>query len=248
MAMRIAAIPAGVAVAILLLVCVVGTAGASDTAPSNLTLTPVSDTVQLDWTKANDSAYNKAHIIGFWKSGEPGNATAALVTGGLNSVKFPPGILEPDTPYKFEVFSVKTDEDGTPLKDPNRNNDYIYGGSTNVVSHTTGKASDSEPEPTKPPKEPDPPTTPNATDFTISQSGSSAVLKWTPGNDSRITYQRIMRKTPGSTWTAIRVDGDTGTYTDSDMEKGKKYIYRIESWSAKNKKIGVSKRAKITLR
>ena len=236
MAKRLAAMGAALTGSALLMACVVGIVAASSTAPSNLTLTPSGDTFRLEWTKATDSAYSQAHLIGFWKSGEPGNATAALVKGGVNSVTFPPDKLDSGTMYKFQVFSLKTDENGQPVRDADRNDDYVYGGSTNVVSHTTSGTSGSSD------------TDPNATDFTISQSGSTAVLSWTPGNDSRISYQRIMRRTRGSAWTAIRVSSDTNSYTDNGVESGKKYIYRIESWSSKNKKIGLSRPAKITMR
>ena len=91
-------------------------------------------------------------------------------------------------------------------------------------------------------------TTPNASGLAATEQNGAAVLTWTPGDDSGISKQRVKRREPKQDWaTVAEVAGDAATYTDDGVAGGKRYIYRIESWSGDGRSLGVSEPARITM-
>lgn len=211
----------------LMLAVATGIAAGASTAPSDLTLTPSGDIFTLSWTKATDESYNQAHTIHWWETGKPDDYGRAVVRDGLSSTEWKNDHLTAGQTYHFQVFSVKTDEDGLPVVDDDE--EYIPGGNTNTVAYKI-------------------PFQPHPTDLTITQN-SPVILTWEPGNDPRIDYQNVKRRERGSVeWATIRVGKDVGTYTDPAAKIGKKYIYRIESWNDKPKKIGLSRPASVRVR
>ena len=257
MFLRLATPTTAAVIATLLLFTMMFTIAGADSSrtPTNLIVTPTSDSLNLTWTPATDDEYDKCHYIYHWEEGnEDTTKSGALATNGITSITWPDGsIFKPGTTYVFQVTSLKsTGEYGFP--DVDENNRAIVGEASETVSYTTAgdpppDNGDGSNEPTDTPtddpsddpesEEPEEETTPNATNFIATQQGSAAVLSWTPGNDPNISYQNIKRRERGKgDWTTIEVAKDTGSYTDNGVESGKKYIYRIESWSSDGKKSG----------
>ena len=88
-------------------------------------------------------------------------------------------------------------------------------------------------------------TTPDAVGLTATEWNGKVLPTWTPGSDSRISKQRVKRREPRQDWATIEVGGDVATYSDRDVESGKRYIYQIESRNDDDGKLGVSQPAYI---
>ena len=271
MFLRLATPKAAAVIATLLLFALTFTITGADSSrtPTNLIVKPTSDSLNLSWTPGTDEEYNKVHSILHWEQGKQDTTeSGALASGGIKSITWPDGsIFKPGTTYVFQVSSLKSseDENGWDTWETDENNVPIVGGVSETVSYTTaGEPPDDqdtnndpvlvppdddpadEPAPEPEPEQPE--STPNASDFTAVQQGDAAVLNWTPGNDTRIDYQHIKRRERGKgDWTTIRVAADASSYTDNGVSIGKKYIYRIESWSDTDGKIGLSRPAKVKM-
>ena len=82
--------------------------------------------------------------------------------------------------------------------------------------------------------------------LTATEQNGAVVLAWTPGNDSRISGQQVKRREPQQhDWVTIAVGADVATHTDSGVESGKNYIYRVSSLNSDGDSLGPSNRAVI---
>lgn len=203
------------------------------TAPSNLTVQMKGGYVTISWGVAPHENFNKVHYIWQWEKDRTDRTDRqiAVATDGLSTVPWSSrdvGMV-PGTTYQFQVESVKSDENGNTREDENGNPPAI-GGQTDIVRFTL-------------------PETFNPDSLKGWQSGESVALRWAPGTSRSIDRQHIKRREPGDKgWTTIQVDADADSYTDTDVESGHRYIYRIESWSSEDRKLGLSGRFKIRVR
>lgn len=72
------------------------------------------------------------------------------------------------------------------------------------------------------------------TGLTASASNGEVALSWTaPADGATVTGYRILRRIPGSEPKLSPVEDDTGSdatsYTDSEVERGTEYVYRVEA-------------------
>lgn len=85
--------------------------------------------------------------------------------------------------------------------------------------------------------------------LTASGGASSVTLNWTPGQNRNYVKQVVLRRearVEPIVWTESGdLAADATTYTDSDVESGTTYIYRVKALKA-NDKGGLSNRATIT--
>ena len=54
------------------------------------------------------------------------------------------------------------------------------------------------------------------------------VLSWAPGTDARIVKQVVKRRVPRGRWTDVALGVSANGYTDTTVQPGQRYIYRIQ--------------------
>lgn len=224
------AIPGTIILGALLAVATVGVVVAVTTAPSNLR--PYEERVLgkgifLTWTLADHEDYTTFHTIDFWETGQSDNRSVAFVSDGVYIVGFATGFLKPGVEYNFQVKSLKSDGNGNFALD--EHGELIYGGASNIVKKTM----------------PAPSAKRHATSLNATKDGDDVVLTWTGGSANNIESYKVRRRVRGGGWTTFTVDSDATSYTDTTVESGNRYIYRVETWNKNGKKIGVSKPAQI---
>ena len=91
----------------------------------------------------------------------------------------------------------------------------------------------------------------NPTSLTASQRDGAVVLEWTPGRHQSHTSQIVVRREArrGTSLEAIKTFADltAATYTDTTVEAGKKYIYRVRAMKS-NGHYFTSRAEQITVR
>ena len=69
-------------------------------------------------------------------------------------------------------------------------------------------------------------------DLTVTVSASAVELNWTPSTETDVTNQYVLRRVPKASWTKFPVALDASSYTDSSVQPGNRYIYRIAAYTA----------------
>ena len=122
--------------------------------------------------------------------------------------------LTPGTAYKYKLRSLNID----------RHSQW----SEQISISTTGQNPDPNPAPTPIP-------TPNKTQpegLTAVISGTNVVLTWTRGENPNYVSQVVRRRVAGvrpEQWTDVTVGVNDTTYTDTTVQSGTKYIYRVHA-------------------
>ena len=241
---------ATVSIAALLAFMVAATAGvgltvaqsseesATSAAPSNLTATYTEGRLTLRWTKGTDLTYTEQVVE--WR--ESGVTPIRWSTGGMPTgweiLDFPLSVLDAGTTYVFRMGGAK-------LKDG-----FIQGVAySNEVTVTIPAAEAAEeeaspqpesqtkptatattaPEAPAPAAAPPPPPAqrrPSALSATVADG--AVTLSWAPGTHPGIVKQVVKRREPRGRWTDVEVGVSANSYTDTTVQSGKRYIYRIQ--------------------
>ena len=124
------------------------------------------------------------------------------------------GNLTPGTPYKYKLRSLNID----------RHSPW----SKQISISTTGQNPDPNPAPT-------PMATPNKTPpkgLTAVISGTDVILTWTKGENPNYVSQVVRRRVTGvnpEQWTDVTVGVNDTTYTDTTVQSGTGYTYRVHA-------------------
>ena len=204
-------------------------------APSGLTATYADGQLTLTWTKGTDATYLKQFIENRVAGATPADWWITVAPTDMESFTLPAEMTVAGTTYDFRVSGAKL-----------VNGVVTSVASSNVVTFAIPKASGApapqqaepapQPEATDTPTpEPAPPAAAPASPAQRKPSGLSATvsngvvtLSWTPGTDARIVKQVVKRREPRKGWTNVDLGVSATTYTDTTVQSGKRYIYRIQ--------------------
>ena len=96
---------------------------------------------------------------------------------------------------------------------------------------------------------PPPPAQNNPSGLTAVVENGAVTLFWMPGTNPNYVNQAVKRREPGvqpAVWTDFELDASADTYTDTTVESGKSYIYRVKGLKS-NDKGGESNRVVIAV-
>lgn len=204
-------------------------------APSNLTATYTEGRLTLSWTKGTDTTYLEQVVE--WR--ESGVTPIRWWTGGvltsMESIDFPLSVLDAGTTYVFRMGGAK-------LKDG-----FIQGVAySNEVTVTIPAAEAAEEEASPQPEyqtkptattapvapapaaAPPPPAQRRPSALSATVADGAVTLSWVPGTHPGIVKQVVKRREPRGRWTDVEVSVSANSYTDTTVQSGKRYIYRIQ--------------------
>ena len=201
------------------------------------------DTVHFSWTPGTNPAY-----VGQIVLGKEYGETAWTMESSVVSPTMDVATISPVVPGNTYVFKVA----GLSSVEPR-----VYEGYSEEVTliimalEQIQSAPEPAPEPSpEPAPTPSPPAERNPSALSATSSDGSVTLTWVPGTNPKFAKQAIKRREAkrGSKWVTIELDVAATTYTDTSVQVGKRYIYRVQGLKSNNKVAGVSRAAKITVR
>ena len=197
-----------------------------------VTVTDVNETPTVSGSTAVSYAENGTGSVATYSAADPENATISwslagtdegdfsISDGGVLSFSATPDYENPADSDNDNVYSVTV-----------RASDGTNTGSRAVTVTVTDVQETAS--------------TPNPGGLSGSVESAAVVLTWTPGSDSSITGQRVMRRVRGQDFVVVaELGAGAATYTDNTVVSGTRYFYRIESWNG-SKALGVSNRIRV---
>ena len=229
--------------------------GAASAAPSNLTVSWVNGFVILAWTRGTDTSYLKQvamhrEVDASWDTWRGGTLPTDYETIFYPSTDR----LTPGATYVFRVGGAKM-VDGLlqPVAFSNEVTFTIPGGTTEgepAEAPVPTPAAAPTPEPAAvpgPPAPASPPAQRHPSALSAEVVNGQVVLSWAPGTDARIVKQVVKRRVPRGNWTDVELGVSANGYTDTTVQPGQRYIYRIQGQRS-NGRGPVSNVARIAVR
>ena len=218
--------------------------------PSGLSIAYLdgSDTVHFNWTPGTSATCIAQVVLG--RQASDTRDAQWTMEGSVESATATSSSLSGVVPGNTYVFKVA----GLSSTDPR-----VYEGYSEEVTFTIPMPESEQPAPVPPPAPAPPPVEsevpstppaqPNPSSLSATSAGGSVTLTWVPGTNSKFVKQAIKRREQKrrSRWTTIEVDVAATTYTDTSVQVGKRYIYRVQGLKSNNKG-GVTRAVKITVR
>ena len=228
--------------------------GAASAAPSNLTVSWVNGFVILAWTRGTDTSYLKQvamhrEVDASWDTWRGGTLPTDYDTIFYPSTDR----LTPGAAYVFRVGGAKM-VDGLlqPVAFSNEVTFTIPGGTTEgeqagAQAPPPTAAPTPEPAAVPAPAAASPPAQRHPSALSAEAVNGQVVLSWAPGTDARIVKQVVKRRVPRGNWTDVELGVSANGYTDTTVQSGQRYIYRIQGQRS-NGRGPISNVARVTVR
>lgn len=201
--------------------------GAATVAPSGLTVSYRDGYVVLSWTRGTDSSYLEQIAMYREAGADPDEWHGGAMPTNLESIPMPRRFMQPGSTYIFKIAGAKLVNG---IVEP-----VAYSNEVTFTVPSSGGAAprQSLPPATATPELPAPaasvPAQPKPSGLSASVTDGAVILAWTPGTDARIVKQVVKRREPRvRRWTDVEVSVSANSYTDSTVQAGKRYIYRIQ--------------------